>query len=195
MATKWTYESVKECIANTGCALLSSSYKNAKTKLKIRCRVCEEEFESNLDNFLNSKHKCCKSCALSLGHSGRYTIEEIAKEVSKTTAKLISTEYKGVYEPLEFECECGEHFEASWTAFNNTNRHCCLKCSRKKCGEKRRLDLTDRTFGELKALYVDETKKKGVHWICECSCGNTVSVLASSLTKVDGAKSCGSKLP
>lgn len=195
MATKWTYESVKECISNTGCTLLSDTYKNAKTKLKIKCGICGEQFEANLDNFINSKHKSCKSCASSIGNTGRYTIEEIREVVSKTPATLISCDYKGVYECLEFKCECGEIFKTNWTTFISRKKYFCNACSFKKRREKSILDLTGMTFGELRVLHIDKNKKNRIHWMCQCSCGKKASVSSLALTRKDGTKSCGCKAP
>lgn len=46
-------------------------------------------------------------------------------------------------------------------------------------------DLSNQKFGELTALYIDDTyaggKGKSKKWICKCSCGNVVSVRASHL--------------
>lgn len=46
-------------------------------------------------------------------------------------------------------------------------------------------DLSNQKFGELTALYIDDTyaggKGKAKKWICKCSCGNVVSVRASHL--------------
>lgn len=52
-------------------------------------------------------------------------------------------------------------------------------------------DLTGQHFGELTALYY-ERKGRRTYWICECSCGQRVSVLRENL--VSGkSKSCGCK--
>lgn len=197
MAIKWTYESVKEYISNTGCTLLNTSYKNAKTKLKIKCRLCGKEYETTFDSFLHTKTKCCRHCALSVNHTGRYTIEEINEIVKNTTAKLISTSYKGVQEMLEFECKCGERFFTTWSSFNNHKRHTCIKCSYKNRSEKVRNVLTGKVVGELTVLEIDEdkTNKTGkVYWKCICSCGREKSI-SSSLLSTEKQKSCGCKAP
>jgi hypothetical protein len=50
-------------------------------------------------------------------------------------------------------------------------------------------DLTGRTFGNLKVIERDMTQKK-TSWICECICGNRISVLAYNL-KNGNSQSCG----
>lgn len=50
-------------------------------------------------------------------------------------------------------------------------------------------DKTGLVYGRLKVISRDLTKTKLVFWICECSCGKTVSVSASALSQ--STKSCG----
>ena len=65
----------------------------------------------------------------------------------------------------------------------------CHKCG----GKNRREDLTGQKFRDLTALYFDEEKSKEKHmsyWICQCTCGNKISVLAPSL-KIGKKTICG----
>jgi hypothetical protein len=48
----------------------------------------------------------------------------------------------------------------------------------------------NRKFDKLTVLSVDSSTKNGTHWICECDCGNIVSVRASKIIS-NHAKSCG----
>lgn len=52
------------------------------------------------------------------------------------------------------------------------------------------LDLTDRKFGELTALYKVGNGGPGVVWHCKCMCGNEIDVPAYRLT-TGYKKSCG----
>ena len=53
-------------------------------------------------------------------------------------------------------------------------------------------DLTGQKFGRLEVIKLDEEKThpKHIFWICECECGNIVSVKREYLTSGD-TKSCG----
>lgn len=59
-------------------------------------------------------------------------------------------------------------------------------------------DFTKEKVGKLKPLYIDESKPRGaghnIYWICQCECGNLISVsscnLQSALRKGSN-KSCG----
>lgn len=53
------------------------------------------------------------------------------------------------------------------------------------------IDLRGKTFGKLKVIEKDPDSKPGkAKWICECKCGNIVSVLSDSLRN-GKTRSCG----
>lgn len=52
-------------------------------------------------------------------------------------------------------------------------------------------DLTGQTFGRLLAITPEEDRRGGyVSWVCFCSCGGQVNVLAGNL-KRGNTRSCG----
>lgn len=53
-------------------------------------------------------------------------------------------------------------------------------------------DISGQTFGKLKALRVDESKKKS-YWICRCACGNEKSV-RTDLLKDGLTVTCGCRI-
>ena len=93
------------------------------------------------------------------------------------------------------QCSCG-----NLISVNSCNLNSGIKANRNmSCGKCRaqRKDLSGLTFGKLKVLEVDEdyekTKEPGNwhnKWICECECGNVVSVFGSNLTRLH-TTSCG----
>ena len=54
------------------------------------------------------------------------------------------------------------------------------------------MNLSGQRFGRLTAIDVnlDIPRGKGVYWICECDCGNTITVRAADL-RCGNTKSCG----
>jgi hypothetical protein len=53
-------------------------------------------------------------------------------------------------------------------------------------------DLTGKQFGKLKVIERDMNRLEKVYWLCECECGNIVSVIGGDLTRKNkGTKSCG----
>ena len=54
------------------------------------------------------------------------------------------------------------------------------------------IDMTGKWFGRLTVIGISERRSKGnnAYWVCKCDCGNTVSVVGSSLRN-GTTKSCG----
>lgn len=59
-------------------------------------------------------------------------------------------------------------------------------------------DFSIEQIGQLKPLYIDETKPRGkghnIYWVCKCSCGNLISVNSCNLNsglKANRNMSCG----
>ncbi len=59
-------------------------------------------------------------------------------------------------------------------------------------------DFSIEQIGQLKPLYIDETKPRGkgcnIYWVCQCSCGNLISVNSCNLNsglKANRNMSCG----
>lgn len=61
--------------------------------------------------------------------SKRWTINEINDFVEKnSTSKLLSTEFHGFSQKLQFECGCGNTFEKTFTKFKNKHQRQCDVC-------------------------------------------------------------------
>lgn len=59
----------------------------------------------------------------------RWTIDEIKKFVeSNSDSKLLTTEYHGFSQKLEFECACGNKFEKTFKKFKNNHQRKCDVC-------------------------------------------------------------------
>lgn len=88
-------------------------------------------------------------------------------------------------------CECGNKKDITYNALHLKSTTQCRKCGYKQVGEKTRLQLTGEVFGKLTVVKLDPNINRPPYkWICKCSCGNTTSVIGSSLR--DGStKSCG----
>ena len=97
-----TFEYVKEWVENNSeCILLStllhlrceyfSWYKNAKTKLKFKCK-CGKEFERTWDSFKRDKFHLCKSCSNTVevkGVPSQYITKGIAKKPLEEVIKIV----------------------------------------------------------------------------------------------------------
>ncbi|SEO86864.1 hypothetical protein SAMN04488134_1159 [Amphibacillus marinus] len=59
----------------------------------------------------------------------RWTIDEIKKFVEEnSTSKLLTTEYHGFSQKLQFRCACGNNFEKNLTKFKNKHQRKCDEC-------------------------------------------------------------------
>jgi len=88
------------------------------------------------------------------------------------------------------QCECGNITTVTSTALLKTGGTKSCGCLRKKQSDSL-IDLTGQTFGKLFVMYKDPEAKRGrAKWVCQCECGNYVSVLSDSL-RYGKTKSCG----
>lgn len=92
------------------------------------------------------------------------------------------------------ECDCGSGVKSyNYQAIKTGHT---ISCGCSKFNNPLSIDdLTGKTFGRLTVVKRDierDTKSGGVHWLCQCSCGNTelVSVIANQL-RSGRTLSCG----
>lgn len=86
MAKKLTYEEVRSFIekeSDSGCKLLSTEYKNSKTKLELKCK-CRKIFETSWNQFQSRNKRQCNEC-------GR---ESSVNKMSKTHVDFVREIYK-----------------------------------------------------------------------------------------------------
>lgn len=92
------------------------------------------------------------------------------------------------------QCDCGNIKSVAAQNLRTGDIQSC-GCLQKELSSKRTLkDLTGQRFGRLMVLHRDETKPKGhghkAYWICQCDCGNIVSVVGTNLRN-GMTQSCG----
>lgn len=97
-----------------------------------------------------------------------------------------------------FVCPVGIHNSEtrriSTITENPNHQLICLSCNNGVRGRVRK-DLIGETFGELRVLGMDNEKiqkNRDAYWVCECSCGNIISVVGEKL-KSGEKLMCGGK--
>lgn len=93
----------------------------------------------------------------------------------------------------EFECECGNVIttRADRVKLGVTKSCGCLR----KQSPSNTVDMVGQRFGKLKVIKRDGASNNGqAKWMCQCDCGNTITVLGPSL-RGGKTKSCGCLLP
>ncbi|GGA42707.1 hypothetical protein [Psychrobacillus lasiicapitis] len=59
----------------------------------------------------------------------KWTIEQIREYVTKNSdSELLSKEYTGFSQKLQFKCSCGNEFEKTFTKFKGSNQKKCSNC-------------------------------------------------------------------
>lgn len=89
------------------------------------------------------------------------------------------------------KCDCGNFTEVLEYNLKKGEVKSCGCLRRRQSNH--RLDLTNQKFGFLTAKYYDIEKStpNRTYWVCECECGNIVSVLRENLTSKNRFPSCG----
>ena len=120
---------------------------------------------------------------------GKLTVEEQAKNIMTPNGRS--------HVAWQCLCECGNRVVVRGDNLRNghtTSCGCVHKAHSRRVGLARKSQLENKTFGKLtvKADSGERDNKGGIIWECECSCGNTVYVSTSNLTRPSEATiSCG----
>ena len=89
------------------------------------------------------------------------------------------------------QCDCGNVVSVQGNHLKNGNVQSCGCLSKERSLEINTIDLMNQKFNHLTVLERDTTKTgKGAYWICQCDCGNTVSVSGRNLRN-GSVQSCG----
>ena len=126
---KWNTETVKQFLVDNNIDVeLLSEYVDMYQKMTFKCK-CGDLFTTNWHEFNNKKfpkRQCNKCGRKKPNDENKITCEFIEKylEDNDYTCKLISAEYIDCDSKLEFECECGNHFFASWSNIKHMSGMC-----------------------------------------------------------------------
>lgn len=133
-----SYDSVKQYIeieSNSGCKLLSKTYKKNTHRLEIMCK-CGNVFFTSYNKFRTQNHQQCKECGLEIRCKARRVPYNIIKNYieieSDSSCKLITTEIKSVTQKLKIVCKCGNIFYKSFSKFKTANQQTCPCCAKSK---------------------------------------------------------------
>ena len=137
-----------------------------------------------------------QSCGCYNSECHKHKNEMVGKKFGKLTVIKDSGKRKKSREVIwECLCDCGNIKEAPTHALKSGITTSC-GCETKNKYKKRKhrfKDLTGKTFGRLKVIErINYKNKKGVFWLCECSCKKHTRIIASSRNLLKGHKmSCG----
>ncbi|MCA1025661.1 HNH endonuclease [Cytobacillus kochii] len=149
------YSDIKKIFEDAGCVLTSKSYKNAMTLLDYICS-CGELSKIRLSDFQNGVR--CKKCGFSKSsEQKRRSLDEIKTIFEKHGSQLLSVEYTGMNQKLEFICSCGKIDKQ--TLNNFTYSHKCSSCKSENLSSLRKGKVFLNRRGENHPNW-DQTKTK-----------------------------------
>lgn len=141
------YAEIRQLVEERGGALLSPSYHDAHTPLRVRCK-CGHEWEALYGTLRRS---WCRKCGSTRGHEKqrgqsrtgdktRGVFEQAVEAAKKRRITCLSNEYLTARIPLRWKCDdCGHEWATA--AYNIRQGTGCRRCSLKAAGEKRRYTL------------------------------------------------------
>ena len=131
---KASFEEVKRFIeieSGSGCQLLSTSYKNAQEKLKIKCE-CGEIFYTKFNHFKSSFQRQCQACGQEIVASQkRLDKNEVENYIESQGCKLLS-DYVNSTTFIRIKCHCGNEFETLFSMFRDYDITSCRVCREKQ---------------------------------------------------------------
>ena len=168
---KWNTETVKQFIKDNNIEVeLLSEYVDMYKKMLFRCK-CGELFETNWHEFNSKKFpkRQCNKCGRKKNNDkNKITCEQIKKylENNNYTCKLISTEYIDCDSKLEFECECGNHFFASWSNIKHMSG-LCKKCAMSQVSHEDYMQRILKYLDRFELINKYESSEKEVYFRCK----------------------------
>ncbi|MCE5220010.1 MAG: hypothetical protein LLF98_01780 [Clostridium sp.] len=189
--TKWNYNSVKEKLNNLGYILLDKEYINAVSKITLK------DYEGYY--YLTEFRIVLQSKQIQKFHpSNPYTIQNIKLwcKINNKPFELLSEEYKGVYEKLQWKClkdGCEEIFESAWTDIKRGNG--CGYCKGRQVGLSNCLAIQNSELakewhptknGDLTPYDIHYGCKQKVWWICG-ECDYEWPATISNRNKINGS--------
>lgn len=123
-----TIEYVKNFIQqndiNHDCTLLSTDYQTTDTPLLLRCNICGKTFERDFHHIQRGRFRCEKCGELAGAKLNKYTVEDVAKDISKDKYNIIGPYINAGTGVL---CYCEKHqieFYLYYSEYRFSNRGC-----------------------------------------------------------------------
>jgi len=182
-----TYEYVKQYFEDHGCELLSTTYINNNLLLDYIC-CCGNISKINFSNF-KSGHRCKKCGNEKLSKNNKHSYDFIKKYFEDNNCVLLSKEYNGVHEPLDFICECGNISKIAFSHFKNGGR--CIKCGGK---EKLTYEFVKQYFEDNDCILLSKEYYRAhdpLEYICKC--GNKAKISFANFQSGQRCISCRSE--
>lgn len=123
-----TIDEARAFFAARGCTLLSTEYNGGKTVLDYIAQ-CGHRNKIKARTFFKGGGNYCSHCTSRMNHLKKIPMSILREEYSAAGCTLLSTEYKGVNEKLEYICQCGHKHQMPYYCFHRGQGRKCPKCS------------------------------------------------------------------
>lgn len=150
---RFSYKDIKyyiEVESNSGCKLLSETYKGNHKPLHLKCS-CGNEFYRALAEFKGRKLFKCKECT---GATIQYTYEQVYNDLKEHNIKLLSKEYINNQTNMDIEYSCGFRANRNYANIKKSDYKCphCIKQGYGRDTEQLRREIEEVTNGEYTLL-------------------------------------------
>lgn len=88
------------------------------------------------------------------------------------------------------ECSCGGTKKVLTGNLTRGRSRSCGCLQKELAAARKTIDLTGRTFGRLTVISRSYKVRRGITWLCECSCGTVKAIVGEDLSQGD-TRSCG----
>ena len=160
----------------------SPTNKNATAWL-CQCQLCNKYIVKNYTVLLSGTNTCDCRNDLTGKRFGRWIVQHKTEQRTKNRSII-----------WHCKCECGNEKDINGDTLRRGETQSCGCLLKEKIAEiarKGRIDLTNQKFGKLTALYpIYSDENKHTKWVCQCDCGNIVSVDMGNL-RSGKSQSCG----
>jgi hypothetical protein len=164
---KYSFDYVKQTIENDGNILLETTYKDIKTKIKIRCGTCETEYLGTFGTYLKGMR--CKKCAASkIGINKRTAEDKIKEEVVRKGHIFIKSYSKQNRLHITYKCnKCSNQFDCSFLNYKSKER-CTCESKREYTDHNSVKAYIERQGEILKSNYINSRTKLEIQ-CCKCN--------------------------
>ena len=189
---KLDYLFVKKAFENSGCTLLSTEYKDSKTKLDY---ICSNGHYTKITwNMFQRGQRCIKCRDKLTGERRHISFKRKKEEFEKEGCVLISEEKVNRILYLNYICECGNKSKITWGSFKLGHR--CLKCGHQKTTEARRIDYNTvkNIFENAGCKLISKTyENSNTPLKFLCSCGTESKITLYNFSNGSRCSNCSKK--
>lgn len=149
-----------------------------------RCQLCKSYVVKSANSLKRGKNLCSCRNDLTGKRFGRWNVLYLVEDRTKKRGFI-----------YHCKCDCGAEKDVPAETLRRGESQSCGCLQKEKAaenGRKTRIDLTGQRFGKLVAQYpiYSGDKERHSRWVCQCDCGNIVSIDMGNLRSGKSA-SCG----